>query len=113
MQERAVTVGVVAVGGAFGALTRHSLSVVGGTPERTLAANVVGSLLLGLLAARALPDSVQLFAATGFCSSFTTYSTFAVETVSLGPRLGALYVAVTYTVGLLAATVGVAGGRRV
>lgn len=108
----AVGVGAVAVGGALGALSRYAVGLAVAGPTGTFLTNVAGSLLLGFLVTRTLPGRVQLFVATGFCSSFTTYSTFAVETLSLGPQLGALYVVGTYVVGIAAAGVGVSVGRR-
>lgn len=104
--------GLVAAGGAAGAVTRHAVAVAVGTPLGTLAANVAGSLLLGLLVARSLPDRVASFAATGFCSSFTTYSTFAAETLALAPPLAVGYVVATYGLGIVAAAVGVRLGGR-
>jgi CrcB protein len=112
MENRAVGVAIVAAGGALGALSRYGIGLAVDGPAGTLLANVAGSLLLGVLVARALPESLQLFAATGFCSSFTTYSTFAVETLALGPRLGAVYLVVTYAAGIAAAGLGVVTGRR-
>ncbi|MEZ3144905.1 CrcB family protein [Halobaculum sp. MBLA0143] len=103
---------LVAAGGAVGAVTRHAVGVAVGTPPGTLAANVAGSLLLGLLIARSLPDRVASFATTGFCSSFTTYSTFALETLTLPPPVAAAYVAGTYGLGIVAAAVGVRLGGR-
>ena len=84
----------VAMGGALGAVSRYWLSgwVQGWSgsffPYGTLAVNVAGSLVLGLLlqitAERSLlPPEWRLFAATGFCGSLTTFSTFSLETLSL------------------------------
>ena len=99
----------VAAGGFAGALCRHAVAVaVPATfPWGTLAANAAGAFLLGLVvygaAARGpLPVAARRFVATGFLSSFTTYSTFAGETLALGGRSAAAYVAATYGLGLLA-----------
>ncbi|MEZ3115693.1 CrcB family protein [Halobaculum sp. MBLA0147] len=112
MDDSLVGLGLVALGGALGAATRYAVALVVATPGGTLVANVAGSLLLGVLAARRLPDRLQSFAATGFCSSFTTYSTFTVETLSLSAPAAVGYVLATYALGLAGAMVGVTLGRR-
>jgi CrcB protein len=75
---------LVGLGGVAGALARHSL---GRRVERhtldTLAVNVLGSFVLGALLAAPVPESLLLLAGTGFCGAFTTFSTFAFETVRL------------------------------
>lgn len=50
--------------------------------------NIVGSLLLGLflglsLKEGLLPLQVRLFVTVGFCGAFTTFSTFAYESIAL------------------------------
>jgi fluoride exporter len=87
-------------------------------PWGTLAVNVLGSLVLGLLVGVAdghrVPGSLTLLVGTGFCGALTTYSTFSYETLRLyesGARLyAALNVAVSLLAGLAAAVVGVAIG---
>ena len=59
-----------------------------GIPYGTFAANILGSLLIGIvlgLAAKndSLSPNQTLFLATGFCGGFTTFSTFSVETLTL------------------------------
>lgn len=87
----------VAVGGALGASGRFLVSywavrrLSEHVPYGTFIVNVVGSLLLGLvtgLIARGtdVPDSVRLLVAVGFCGAFTTFSTFAVDTIGLLER---------------------------
>ncbi|WP_434737277.1 fluoride efflux transporter FluC [Haloarcula montana] len=76
----------------------------------TLAVNVLGSVLLGLLVTARLGDGVALAAGTGFCGAFTTFSSFAVETVQLAED-GELVTAALYAAGMLAAAlVGVLVG---
>jgi CrcB protein len=74
---------LVGPGGVVGALARHRLGerIETGTAD-TLAVNVLGSLLLGALLAVPVGESL-LLAGTGFCGAFTTFSTFASETVRL------------------------------
>ena len=106
---RAEPLALIAVGGFTGASLRYSVSLafVGAFPWGTLAVNVLGSFLLGVvLYERHLVDAVsaetRLLVGTGFLSSFTTYSTFALQTAQLDPSLAALNVVANYALGLLA-----------
>lgn len=77
---------LVGTGGAVGALARYYLGQAvdrGSFPVGTLFVNVVGSFLLGLVTFLAPAESVALFVGTGACGSFTTFSSFAVDTVRL------------------------------
>ncbi|MFF2807541.1 fluoride efflux transporter CrcB [Streptomyces sp. NPDC058000] len=84
-------------------------------PWGTCAINVVGSLILGLLAGAAASPHVQLLLGTGLCGALTTYSTFSYETLRLAAdgarRYAALNIGVSLAVGLAAACTGVALGR--
>lgn len=79
-----VTALAVGVGGSAGALARYA---VGLRVERraldTLAVNVLGSLLLGVVLGVGAGGPAYFAAAVGFCGAFTTFSSFAVETVRL------------------------------
>ncbi|MFC7044566.1 fluoride efflux transporter FluC [Halobacteriaceae archaeon GCM10025711] len=104
---------LIAVGGFVGAISRHVLAVglPGGFPWGTLVANVLGSFALGVLLYEArltgvLSPETRLVLGTGFLSSFTTYSTFAVETAGLSPAGAVLNVAANYGLGLLAVVAG-------
>ncbi|SRR5579884_3206353 len=60
-------------------LARHH-----GFPYGTLIVNVVGSFIVGYVltwSADHAHDRWRLFAATGFCGAFTTFSAFAFETM--------------------------------
>lgn len=111
----------VALGGAIGAGLRYELGLHWGPrdasvfPWTTLAVNVVGAFLLGMLAmllAERWTTSRYLrpFVGIGILGGFTTFSTFALESVRLvevGRAGGALgYVAVSLVMGLTAAMVG-------
>lgn len=111
----------VALGGALGAAARYAVSTVAlnrwgaALPYGTWLVNVGGSLLLGFVVGVAtrnaeLSDTVRLLVGVGFCGAFTTFSTFAVETIALADRpsvsAALLNIAVTNVVCLAAAYTG-------
>jgi fluoride exporter len=79
-------------------------------PFGTLAVNVSGAFLLGLLAGAAVAGDAYRLAATGLLGAFTTFSTWALESHRLGEdgrlRLGALNFAVSLALGIGAAWLG-------
>lgn len=97
----------VGLGGVGGALARHLVGErIEGATLGTLAVNVLGSLALGAVLAAPVGDVVVLALGTGFCGAFTTFSSFAFETVRLfetGERRQALVNALGNLVGALAA----------
>jgi CrcB protein len=103
---------LVAVGGFAGAVARYGVGLLLPAAIGTLAANIAGSFALGLLVAAAPRRRTQVLVGTGLLSSFTTYSTFAVETAGLAPTAAAANVAATYLFGIAAAVAGrLLGGR--
>lgn len=111
--ERWQTAALIGVGGFLGATLRHAVALALPTPFPfgTLVANAAGTFLLGLLlyeahAADRISAETRLLAGTGFCSSFTTYSTFAAETAHLSAPLAAANVGANYTLGFLAVGLG-------
>jgi fluoride exporter len=116
-----------AVGGVLGALARWGVAEVlphraGAWPVATLLVNLTGCLVLGLLLGvlfAAHPDHPWLrpFLGTGVLGGYTTFSTFAVETVELadaGAEVAAAgYVVASVLGGVLAAAAGVVLGRRI
>ena len=110
----------IALAGAIGAVARYSVDgrIQEGTssdhPLGTLFINVSGSLLLGFLTGLALyhafPATPRTVLGTGFCGGYTTFSTFAYETVQLAERRNyagaARYFAASFALPLLAAAAG-------
>ncbi|QED37826.1 fluoride efflux transporter CrcB [Antarcticibacterium arcticum] len=81
----------------------------------TMAVNIAGSLLLGVIMGYALKQgnfsqNILLFLTTGFCGGFTTFSTFAFENMSL-LRAGDYLTFSLYSIGsLVAGILAVLGG---
>ena len=84
----------VAIGGALGAMARFALNVLIQRdiefPWGTLSANLLGCLVMGIVAqlvataswfneAGFIPDQYRLLFAIGFCGSFTTLSALVME----------------------------------
>lgn len=115
----------VAVGGVVGTAARYGMGRVvptadGAIPWSTLLVNVSGSFALGvvvgLLAHRpGAPAWVRPLLATGVLGSYTTYSTFAVETNDLllaRPGLAGVYLVASAVGGVAAAMAGLRVARR-
>jgi CrcB protein len=75
-------------------------------PWGTFTVNVIGSAILGFLAALPAGTGMLALAGTGFCGALTTYSTFGYETLRLaedGAWLPAVFNAAASVVGALGA----------
>ncbi len=116
----------IALGGATGALLRHFVAgsimrVLGsGFPYGTFAVNMIGSLLMGVLItgfALKFEASQELrgFLTVGLLGSFTTFSTFSLETalmIERGDWQGAaLYTGGSLVVGVLSLFAGMWLGK--
>jgi CrcB protein len=111
---------LVFVGGGFGSVLRFIIgkylnSAETGIPYGTFAANILGSLLIGIILGisaknNSLTQSQTLLLATGFCGGFTTFSTFAYENhvfLKTGDFTSfALYTIGSFVVGFLAVFLG-------
>ncbi|QZA89661.1 CrcB family protein [Salinarchaeum sp. IM2453] len=109
--SRLYAVLLVAGGGFLGASTRYAVDLLfGSTLMSTLFTNVLGSFALGLLLYESLnightPEYVRLAAATGFLSSFTTFSTFITDLVVVSPLSALGYLIASYVLGFTAVIV--------
>jgi CrcB protein len=109
--ERLATLALVGVGGFAGANLRYAVSLFAPGLPGTLAVNAAGSLALGFVVYDAagrgiLTEDARTVLATGFLSSLTTYSTFALETASVALALAAGNVAANYALGFAAVLAG-------
>lgn len=112
---------LVFIGGGIGSVLRYIIgkalnSSQTGIPYGTFTANILGSLLIGIilgLAAKnqALTQNHTLLLATGFCGGFTTFSTFAYENhvfLKAGDFTSfALYTIASFIIGFLAVFAGI------
>lgn len=97
------TVVLIGIGGFAGSNLRYFIGLLLSGLQGTLLVNTFGSFALGFLLYEAihleiLNGETKLVAATGFLSSFTTYSTFAVETVQT-PEWALLNIVGSYAFG--------------
>jgi CrcB protein len=116
----------VALGGALGTIARYEMALAepttsGHFPWATFIANMVGSLVLGIVVAvfaDPLASGVgRPFLAVGVCGGLTTFSTWTVETVLLVrdgcTGLALLDVVASLLLGFLAVAIGVFATRAV
>jgi CrcB protein len=111
----------VAVGSAVGGMSRYLVQALvqrsAGTvlPIGTMAVNVTGSFLLGLIAwyaadSSALSPEVRTLLTVGFCGGYTTFSTFSYETIVMlrdgEPAAAALYVIASVALSMIAVVAG-------
>lgn len=113
----------VASGGALGALARYgahrTLTLWHGTDAAwsTLGVNAVGSFGLGLAVASLAGRTgiAATFLTVGLFGAFTTFSTFALDAVTMfrdrGPATAALYIGLSVAISIIALLGGLAAGK--
>ncbi|WP_452221133.1 fluoride efflux transporter CrcB [Lacinutrix salivirga] len=111
---------LVFVGGGFGSVLRYIIgkylnSNETGIPYGTFLANILGSLIIGIILGLAIKNNTlssnqTLLLATGFCGGFTTFSTFAYENhvfLKSGDFASfAIYTIASFVLGFLAVFLG-------
>lgn len=110
----------MALGGAIGALARYGIGTAVPTdalPWATVAINVAGSFLLGLLIAVGawFAPEIRIGLAVGLLGGFTTFSTFSAD-IFLGLEAGRageafVYLTLSVVLGVGAAGLGYLAGR--
>ena len=109
----------VFIGGGVGSMMRYLVgkclsTSASGFPWSTFTVNVVGCFLIGLLTAwiarQSLSADIRLLLVVGFCGGFTTFSTFANESVQMlqvGNYLGfSTYITTSIILGLALVIIG-------
>lgn len=116
---------LVALGGALGSVARYGVNVWSmrtfgpAFPWATLSVNVVGGLVMGLIASllalRGGSNELRVFLMTGVLGGFTTFSAFSLDAVVLWERgeigAAAAYVAASVVLAIAALCAGLALGR--
>ena len=96
----------VAIGGALGSIARYALSTwifdvsSHKFPYATLAVNVLGSFVMGILFViivekAALPTEMRSLLMIGFLGAFTTFSTFSLDALGLW-QTGHIFMSLVY-----------------
>lgn len=112
-----ISAAVVFLGAGIGGVLRHGVNLLAGTwlgagfPFGTLAINIAGSGLMGLVAGWFMlkggagpPGDLRLFLATGVLGGFTTFSAFSLDAVLLWQR-GDVMLATAYVFGSVALSI--------
>jgi CrcB protein len=116
---------LVALGGTIGTAARLAMGLAipdaGGFPFAVFVANILGALLIGVVAARPFDGlreprvaDLRIFLGTGVLGGFTTYSAFMTGTLALwtdAPLVAAAYAIGSLVLGLAAAVLGLRIGR--
>ncbi len=110
------------IGGIARYLTYHFIDkrIGGSFPVNTFTVNIVGSLILGIIAGllikNHLNDTMRLALAVGFCGSYTTFSTFALDNMQLlndKPATAITYIISSVVIGLVVVMFGFYLGKSI
>ena len=117
----------IAVGGSLGAMSRYWVSMTTYQwlgqhfPHGTLLVNLLGSLAMGFLSVLLVhrfqvSDEIRVGLLAGFLGSFTTFSTFAMDTLHLAASdavlKAAFYVLASVVLCILGAWAGLAAAKQ-
>ena len=111
----------IAVGGSLGAVSRYWVSSTTyqwlgqGFPYGTLAVNLLGSLVMGFLSVLLVhrfhvSEEIRIGLLAGFLGSFTTFSTFAMDTLHLASNEALLKAIIYILFSVLFCIIGAWGG---
>ena len=116
---------VVLIGGGIGAAARHwvnrmAMALVGPNyPAGTLAVNIIGSVVMGMLVGwfefrgESTTATQRLFLTTGILGGFTTFSTFALDAALMWERHDVMEALVYVAASVLVSIAGLFGGMYV
>ena len=109
----------VGIGGLIGSVLRYLVGLIPlktthGFPLLTLLINIFGAFLIGFISTIALKKSMNphlvLLLKTGLCGGFTTFSTFALESITLhkngNTTFAVIYIVLSIILGLSAVILG-------
>jgi len=117
----------IAVGGSLGAMSRYWVSMTTyqwlgqNFPHGTLAVNLLGSVAMGFLSVLIVQrfqvsDEIRIGLLAGFLGSFTTFSTFALDTLQLATSeavfKAVLYVLLSVALCILGVWAGLAAAKQ-
>jgi fluoride exporter len=115
---------LVGIGGFIGSLSRYGFNVLFKSfayPASTFLVNIIGCLIIGVIAALSqklsISNDLKFFVATGFCGGFTTFSAFALENQKLFSEgnysLALAYIIASVIIGILMVYLGYFFGSKI